>query len=66
MIKVIFYRKKAHKTQKDIAKLLNISAQSYSFKEQGRRPFKPKEMTIIRNYLSNELNEKLTIDELFF
>lgn len=66
MLKVLLYRKKAHKTQKQLADLIGVKAQSYSFKENGKRPFKMQEMKKIRDYLSDELGENLTIDELFF
>lgn len=65
-MKLFYYRKMAKKTQKEMADLIDITPQTYSLKELGKRPFKHKEMKKIRNYLSSKLNTNLTIDELFF
>lgn len=66
MTKLFYYRKLAQLKQRDMAKILNITTQNYSQKETGKRPFKAKEMTTIRDYLSNKIDNYLTIDELFF
>lgn len=65
-MKVFYYRKLAKKRQKDIAEMLGITVQNYSLKENGKRSFKANEMRKVRDYLNDELNENLTIDELFF
>lgn len=65
-MKVFYYRKLAKQRQKDIAEMLGITVQNYSLKENGKRSFKANEMRKVRDYLNDELNENLTIDELFF
>lgn len=59
------FRCKLNKTQKDFAKLLNISNQAYSSKENGKTPFKPIEMKIIKDYIVEHYPD-VTIDILFF
>lgn len=66
MYKVMLYRKQAHKTQKQLADLIGVTGQAYSFKETGKRPFKMHEMKKIRDFLNDELDETLTVDDLFF
>lgn len=59
------YRSKLNKTQRDFAKLLNISNQAYSSKENGKTPFKPAEMKKIKDFII-EFYPDVTIDILFF
>ena len=53
-------------TQEEIAKELGITIKSYNAKENGKVRFNQDDMRIIKNVLSEKLNKKLTIDELFF
>lgn len=63
--KVAGYRVMIRYSQKDAAKYLDISPQSYSNKERGHRNFndveKNKLKILFSQYLSN-----ITIDDLFF
>lgn len=53
------------KTQRDMAKELNISAQSYNNKETGKTAFNDREKLAIKTMIS-ELKSDITIDELFY
>ena len=64
--KVIYYRKLANKTQKEMSDILNITTQGYRLKENGQRQFKDKEKVILKEYFNKVLNKDLTIDEIFF
>lgn len=59
------YRSKLNKTQKDFANLIGVSNQAYSSKENGRTPFKPNEMKILKEFISQHY-PSVTIDILFF
>lgn len=66
MNKVIYYRKLLKLKQSDLAELLGISKQGFSYKERGERPFNDKEKIILRDFFSKKLQKVLTVDELFF
>lgn len=53
------------KTQRDMAKELNISLQSYNNKELGKTPFNDKERLAIKSMVA-EIKSDITIDELFY
>ena len=53
--------KDSNKTQGEIAKELNISMQSFSYKINGKKEFKSTEMFLIRDKFFPEMS----IDELF-
>ena len=55
--KLILLRKKRGITQNDLAKLLNISQKTYSFKELGKTQFTANEMFIISKYFNLELED---------
>jgi len=63
--KVAGYRNMLGMTQKDIAKYLEITSQSYSNKETGKNSFSDKEKVKIKS-LFNQINENLSIDDIFF
>ena len=63
--KVAGYRAMLGLTQRDIAKKLGISSQSYSNKENGRTPFSDKEKIKLK-ILFSEIDGSLTIDDIFF
>ena len=46
--------------------ILGISLTIYNAKENGKVRFNQDDMKTIKNVLSEKLNKKLTIDELFF
>lgn len=52
--------------QRDMKDILGISLTIYNAKENGKVRFNQDDMKIIKNVLSEKLNKKLTIDELFF
>ena len=62
--KLIGYRKMFGLNQSDVAKVLNIWINTYSFKENGKTEFNISEVKAITNLLK-EYNPKLTIDEIF-
>ncbi len=64
--KIRGYRGMLSKSQSEMSKLLNITSQSYSSKENGKRPFTDKEKVILKEYFSNYFPEIDTIDFLFF
>lgn len=64
--KVVSYRKFIGYTQIEMARLLNISVQSYRNKEKGITPFKDYEKMKVKDKLVNNGFEKITIDEIFF
>ncbi|WP_065580945.1 helix-turn-helix transcriptional regulator [Staphylococcus hominis] len=66
MNSVLGYRKMINKTQKDIAKLLNISEQTYRKKEKGITEFNKKEMLMIKNLLSEKGLKNISIEDIFF
>ncbi|MBZ4662812.1 MAG: hypothetical protein JG776_494 [Caloramator sp.] len=63
--KLIAYRNLLKLTQADMAKLLNISLTSYSFKENGKIPFKQNEMVLITKTFKEKI-PNITMDEIFF
>lgn len=52
--------------QRDMKDILGISLTVYNAKENGKVRFNQDDMKTIKNVLSERLNKKLTIDELFF
>ena len=52
--------------QRDMKDMLGISLTIYNAKENGKVRFNQDDMKTIKNVLSEKLNKKLTIDELFF
>ena len=52
--------------QRDMKDILGISLTTYNAKENGKVRFNQDDMRTIKNVLSEKLNKKLTIDELFF
>ncbi len=58
--KLVAYRKLHSLNQEDVAKMLNMSNVSYSFKETGKQDFRLKEAKALADYFG------LTIDSLFF
>ena len=59
------YRNMVNETQGDWAKILGITRQAYSQKENGINYFNDNEKLIIKNHLAEKGIIK-TIDELFF
>lgn len=65
MTKLKGYRVMLGKTQRDMAKELNISVQSYNNKETGKTAFSDREKLAIKTMIS-EIKPDVTIDELFY
>lgn len=65
MTKLKGYRVMLGKTQRDMAKELNISVQSYNNKETGKTAFSDREKLAIKTMVS-EVKSDITIDELFY
>lgn len=65
MTKLKGYRVMLGKTQRDMAKELNISVQSYNNKETGKTAFNDREKLAIKTMIS-EVRSDITIDELFY
>jgi hypothetical protein len=65
MTKLKGYRVMLGKTQRDMAKELNISVQSYNNKETGKTAFNDREKLAIKTMIS-EVKSDITIDELFY
>lgn len=65
MTKLKGYRVMLGKTQRDMAKELNISVQSYNNKETGKTAFSDREKLAIKTIVS-EVKSDITIDELFY
>ena len=65
MTKLKGYRVMLGKTQRDMAKELNISVQSYNNKETGKTAFSDREKLAIKTMIS-EVKSDITIDELFY
>jgi len=63
--KVRGYRKMMNLSQKDLAEMLGISIQSYSNREKGVTAFRDEEKKIMKE-LFKEIDETLTIDDIFF
>ena len=63
---LIGYRKMAGLNQRDMKDILGISLKIYNAKENGKVRFNQYDIKTIKNVLSEKLNKKLTIDELFF
>lgn len=58
--KLAAYRKLHNLKQEDVAKMLNMSKVSYSYKENGKREFSLSEAKTLADYFG------VTIDSLFF
>lgn len=65
MKKLKGYRNMLDLTQKDMAKKLGISPQSYSNKETGKNAFNDRERLAIKSIVA-EVKPDITIDELFY
>lgn len=65
MTKLKGYRVMLGKTQRDMAKELNISVQSYNNKETGKTAFNDKQRLAIKSMVA-EIKPDVTIDELFY
>lgn len=65
MMKLKGYRVMLGKTQRDMAKELNISVQSYNNKETGKTAFSDREKLAIKTMVA-EVKSDITIDELFY
>ncbi|CAD0135637.1 helix-turn-helix domain-containing protein [Streptococcus thermophilus] len=65
MTKLKGYRVMLGKTQRDMAKELNISVQSYNNKETGKTAFSDREKLAIKSLVA-EIKSDITIDELFY
>lgn len=65
MTKLKGYRVMLSKTQRDMAKELNISVQSYNNKETGKTAFSDREKLAIKTMVA-EVKPDITIDELFY
>ena len=63
---LIGYIKMAGLNQRDMKDILGISLTIYNAKENGKVRFNQDDIKTIKNVLSEKLNKKLTIDELFF
>ncbi len=63
--KIAGYRAMLGLTQKDLAKKLKVTSQTYSNKERGIRHFNDKEKVELLNILK-KAEPTLTIDNLFF
>lgn len=63
--KIAGYRVHLGMTQKDIARYLKISVQSYSNKENGNRNFNDQEKIKLKA-LFQQIDSDLTIDKIFF
>lgn len=59
------YRTMLGKTQREMAKHLDISLQSYYMKENQKTSFSDKEKLMMKDLFS-EINPSVTIDEIFF
>lgn len=59
------YRRMLGMRQSDMAKLFNISRQSYWSKENGRTPFSDNEKIVFKNELM-KIIPNITIDDIFF
>lgn len=62
--KLVGYRKMFGLNQSDVAKILNIGLNTYSFKENGITEFNISEIREITKLLKG-YNPKLTMDEIF-
>lgn len=65
MNKVSKLRRFSGLTQKEVAKILNISLQSYSRKELGKTPFTDLEKIKMKKIFKSDF-PNITIDEIFF
>lgn len=65
MSKLKGYRVMLGLTQRQMAKKLNISLQSYNNKETGKNAFNDKERLAIKSMVA-EIKPDITIDELFY
>lgn len=58
--KLAAYRKLHNLKQEDVARMLNMSSVSYSYKENGKQEFRLSEAKTLADYFG------VTIDSLFF
>lgn len=65
MRKVKKWRNYLGMTQKEMAKILGISRQAYSAKENGKYSFNDREKSLVKE-LFKEIQKDITIDEIFF
>ncbi|PQC32084.1 helix-turn-helix transcriptional regulator [Enterococcus mundtii] len=65
MNKVSKLRKFSGLTQRELAKILDISLQSYSRKELGKTPFTDLEKIKLKKIFESDFPQ-ITIDEIFF
>ena len=65
MTKLKGYRVMLGKTQRDMAKELNISVQSYNNKETGKTAFSDREKLAIKSLVA-EIKPDITIEDIFF
>lgn len=63
--KIVGYRKMLGLSQSELAIKMNISAQAYSQKENGKVPFKDSEKILFKKMLLPYF-PNITIDEIFF
>ncbi len=63
---LIGYRNACGLTQEMMADKLNIKANTYHLKENGKRAFNREEMQKIKEVFIEILDKPLTIDEIFF
>lgn len=66
MNSVLGYRKMIDKTQKDVAKILGISEQTYRKKEKGLKEFNKTEMLVFKNLLHEKGLKDISIEDIFF
>lgn len=57
---LVAYRKLYNLKQEDVAKILNMSKTSYSYKETGKQEFRLNEAKTLADYFG------VSIDEIFF
>lgn len=55
--KLIITRKENNLYQKDVAKVLNLTPESYSMKERGRIQFKANEMFVLSEFFNKKIEE---------
>ncbi|MGM0214296.1 helix-turn-helix transcriptional regulator [Enterococcus sp. AZ109] len=65
MNKIVGYRKMLGKTQSEMAKIFNVSTQSYWQKENGKARFSDEEKILFKKMVQ-DIFPNITIDEIFF
>lgn len=58
--KLLILRKEKGVTQQTLAKLLNITKETYRKKEKGQQDFKSSEMFTIANFFNKEIGDIFT------